>query len=131
MTNDERKLAYRIVADWMSKGFSRQSIRKMIAAKFDITSEATQNAWMSKAAGILGKAITAERLMQQNSARLDTIIESCMVPPNDEDGIPVYKNPTAAIRAIEVQNKMFGIGTDKKEQNVQIDASNIVVKFGE
>lgn len=109
----------RTVADWIAKGYSRQTIHRLLETTFDVTSPATRRNIMREVREQYLSDEPAEALRFQNHERLDAIIELSM-------GKQDYK---LAIDAIDKQNKLGGVYSEKREHT--IDTDNIIINFKE
>lgn len=107
------------VVEWLNKGFSRNALHVLINEKFDLKTPGSRNKLIKKALTEISNEVDIDFIVKHNGERLDLIIGETMKKGN-------Y---SAAIKAIEASNRMYGIYNEKKEVN--INADNITVRFGD
>ncbi len=119
MGKGERELAIKTIADKISQGFSKKSLRMMIERLYGFTSLAAQNKLIYEASLLLGEGFDTESIKQLNLERIEGLYELAI------QGGKVKE----AISAIDLQNKMLGIYNDNKSVKVSNDDMEFTITF--
>lgn len=102
--------------DWIAKGYSTKTVKRMIRTTYDLQSDGAVNKLFAEAAQELGEAIGLETMRAVNQQRVEAMIEKDM-----KDG-----DHKTALKGIDLINKMSGLYVEKKEVKI-VDAFDVVL----
>lgn len=114
MTESEKKLMINQIAIWISKGFTRPSLRKLIEKTYDIISMQAQNKYISLASEQLSNEINVDTLKEMIASRFERLSEKA-----EKD-----KKYGDATRATAEMAKILGLNKEEDQQkNITVTIS--------
>lgn len=118
-SKEERRMRIIAVQGWIAKGVSTPGLHRRIEETYDLLSYSARRALIKEAIEDLYPKEWVDNIRSTNFSRTDEIIERAMQEGKEK----------LALDAIDLQNKMAGVYTEKHEHSFKDGV--IKIKFGE